>query len=135
LRNVCHAAKYAPLVAADAERLEGVMEAAHDLAKAKNLKMRLIARVRAIGRAQASAPPMTIFAFRIETRSTWRSRARMTPMRANIVGPPSDTTSIKAPIAACHSSGQRFGWAGGLSVAASRSLRRKTIDEQEQVSL
>jgi hypothetical protein len=27
----------------------------------------------------------------------------MTPMRANIVGPPSSTTSISASIAACHS--------------------------------
>ena len=33
---------YVPLIAADAERLESVMEAAHDIAKAKNLKMRLI---------------------------------------------------------------------------------------------
>ena len=34
--------EYAPLIAADAERLESVMEAAHGIAKAKNLKMRLI---------------------------------------------------------------------------------------------
>ena len=34
--------EYVPLIAADAERLESVMEAAHDIAKAKNLKMRLI---------------------------------------------------------------------------------------------
>src|SRR3984893_3334001 len=34
--------EYVPLIAADAERLESVMEAAHDIAKAKNLEMRLI---------------------------------------------------------------------------------------------
>ena len=34
--------EYAPLIAADAERLESVMAAARDIAKAKNLKMRLI---------------------------------------------------------------------------------------------
>jgi hypothetical protein len=34
--------EYVPLIAADAERLESVMEAAHGIAKAKNLKMRLI---------------------------------------------------------------------------------------------
>jgi hypothetical protein len=34
--------EYVPLIAADAERLESVMEAAHDIAKARNLKMRLI---------------------------------------------------------------------------------------------
>ena len=34
--------EYVPLIATDAERLESVMEAAHDIAKAKNLKMRLI---------------------------------------------------------------------------------------------
>src|ERR1700722_16687214 len=34
--------EYAPLIAADAERLESVMEAAHGIAKARNLKMRLI---------------------------------------------------------------------------------------------
>jgi hypothetical protein len=34
--------EYVPLIAADAERLESVMEAARDIAKAKNLKMRLI---------------------------------------------------------------------------------------------
>jgi hypothetical protein len=33
--------EYVPLIAADAERLESVTEAAHDIAKAKNLKMRL----------------------------------------------------------------------------------------------
>jgi hypothetical protein len=53
----------------------------------------------------------------LKTRSTWRFRARMTPMRANIVGALSVTTSIKASIAACHSLGQRFGWPGGFSVA------------------
>src|ERR1700726_4431153 len=34
--------EYVPLIAADAGRLESVMEAARDIAKAKNLKMRLI---------------------------------------------------------------------------------------------
>jgi hypothetical protein len=34
--------EYVPLIAADAERLESVREAARDIAKAKNLKMRLI---------------------------------------------------------------------------------------------
>jgi hypothetical protein len=36
----------------------------------------------------------------LNTRSTFRFNARMTPMRANIVGPPRDT-SISASIAAC----------------------------------
>jgi hypothetical protein len=34
--------EYAPLIAADAARLEGMMPAARGLAKAKNIKMRLI---------------------------------------------------------------------------------------------
>lgn len=34
--------EYVPLIAADAGRLESVREAARDIAKAKNLKMRLI---------------------------------------------------------------------------------------------
>jgi hypothetical protein len=34
--------EYVPLIAVDAERLESVMEAAHGIAKANNLKMRLI---------------------------------------------------------------------------------------------
>jgi hypothetical protein len=34
--------KYAPLIAADSARLESMMPAAHGLAKANNLKMRLI---------------------------------------------------------------------------------------------
>jgi hypothetical protein len=33
---------YAPLIAADPARLEGMMPAARDLAKARNIKMRLI---------------------------------------------------------------------------------------------
>jgi hypothetical protein len=40
----------------------------------------------------------------LNTRSTFRLRACITPMRANIVGPPSVTTSNSASIAACHSS-------------------------------
>jgi hypothetical protein len=39
----------------------------------------------------------------LNTRSTWRFNARMTPIRANIVGPPDVATRIKASIAACHS--------------------------------
>src|SRR6267142_350646 len=37
------------------------------------------------------------------TRSTWRFNALMTPIRANIVGPPNSATSIRPSIAACHS--------------------------------
>jgi hypothetical protein len=33
---------YVPLIAADSERLESIMSAAHDLAKTRNIKMRLI---------------------------------------------------------------------------------------------
>jgi len=36
-------------------------------------------------------------------RDRWRFNARMTPIRANIVGPPDVATRIKASIAACHS--------------------------------
>jgi hypothetical protein len=39
----------------------------------------------------------------LKTRSTLRFKAGMTPIRANIVGPPSVATSISASIAACHS--------------------------------
>jgi hypothetical protein len=39
----------------------------------------------------------------LNTRSRWRFKARMIPMRANIVGPPDVATRIKASIAACHS--------------------------------
>jgi len=39
----------------------------------------------------------------LNTRSMWRFNARMTPIRANIVGPPDSATRIKASIAACHS--------------------------------
>src|SRR5258706_9901565 len=37
------------------------------------------------------------------TRSTWRFKALMTPIRANIVGPPDVVTRINASMAACHS--------------------------------
>jgi hypothetical protein len=39
----------------------------------------------------------------LNVRSTFRFNARMTPMRAIIVGPPSVATRIKASIAVCHS--------------------------------
>ena len=39
----------------------------------------------------------------LNVRSTVRFNALMTPMRANIVGPPDVATRIKASIAACHS--------------------------------
>jgi hypothetical protein len=39
----------------------------------------------------------------LKTRSARRFKARMMPMRANIVGPPSVATKIRASIAACHS--------------------------------
>jgi len=38
----------------------------------------------------------------LNTRSTRRFIARMTPIRANIVGPPDVATRIKASMAACH---------------------------------
>jgi hypothetical protein len=38
-----------------------------------------------------------------KTRSRWRFKAIMTPMRANIVGPPDVATRIRLSIAACHS--------------------------------
>jgi hypothetical protein len=37
-------------------------------------------------------------------RSTWRFNARMTPIRANVLGPPDVATRIEASIAAYHSS-------------------------------
>jgi hypothetical protein len=37
-------------------------------------------------------------------RSTWRFNARVTPIRANVLGPPDVATRIEASIAACHSS-------------------------------
>jgi hypothetical protein len=46
----------------------------------------------------------------INTRSTWRFNARMTPMRANIVGPPRVATVIRLSIAACHSLGLVLGF-------------------------
>jgi hypothetical protein len=40
----------------------------------------------------------------LNTRSTWRFKARMRPMRANIVEPSDVATRIKASTAACYSS-------------------------------
>ena len=37
------------------------------------------------------------------TRATWRFSAFMTPIRANIVGPPCVATKMRASIAGCHS--------------------------------
>jgi hypothetical protein len=42
--------------------------------------------------------------------TTFRFKALMTPMRANIVGPPSVATRIRASIAACHSGGIVLGF-------------------------
>jgi hypothetical protein len=39
----------------------------------------------------------------LNVRSTFRFNALMTPIRANIVGPPNSATSIRASIAVCHS--------------------------------
>jgi hypothetical protein len=47
--------------------------------------------------------PMCVLAIGIEHAIDVRFSARMTPIRANIVGPPSVATRIKASIAACHS--------------------------------
>jgi hypothetical protein len=46
---------------------------------------------------------MRVFAVWVELATTCRFSARMTPIRANITGPPDVATSIKASIAACHS--------------------------------
>jgi hypothetical protein len=46
---------------------------------------------------------MMLFAVGLNTRSAWRFNARMTPIRASMVGPPCPTISIGASIVACHS--------------------------------
>jgi hypothetical protein len=46
---------------------------------------------------------MMLFASCIKHPFNFRFNARMTPIRASIVGPPSVAISIKASIAACHS--------------------------------
>jgi hypothetical protein len=56
-------------------------------------------------RSRASLRLPQCFSFRdgSNTRSTWRFRALITPIRANMVGPPRSATSMSASIAACHS--------------------------------
>jgi hypothetical protein len=51
---------------------------------------------------QLPLSPMRVLSIGIEHRSTLRCSARITPIQANIVGPPR-ATSIRACIAACHS--------------------------------
>ena len=58
------------------------------------------------------------------TRSTCRFRALITPMRANIVGPPRSATSMSASIATCHSGNAASFFGRPVTcVAASRSVR------------
>ncbi len=52
---------------------------------------------------QLPAAPIVVFPVRIKHALDMTVNARMTPMRANIVGPPDVATRIKASIAACHS--------------------------------
>jgi hypothetical protein len=47
--------------------------------------------------------PVRAFPVGVEHALDVRFNARMTPIRANIFGPPSSTTSISAWIAVCHS--------------------------------
>jgi hypothetical protein len=56
-------------------------------------------------RSRASSRLPQCFSFRdgSNTRSTCRFRALITPIRANMVGPPRSATSMSASIAACHS--------------------------------
>jgi hypothetical protein len=53
----------------------------------------------------------------LNVRSTFQFNALMTPIRANIVGPPSVATRIGASIAACHSAVSCSAF-GGISLAA-----------------
>jgi len=55
-------------------------------------------------RASLRRPQCLSFRDGSNTRSTWRFNARITPIRANMVGPSCSATSISACIAACHSS-------------------------------
>jgi hypothetical protein len=48
-------------------------------------------------------PQWASFLSGLNTRSTWRFKALMTPIRANTIGPPSVATTINASMAACHS--------------------------------
>src|SRR5881275_2674462 len=52
---------------------------------------------------QLASGPMRIFARGVKLANVPQFNARMTPIRANIVGPPDVATRIKASIAACHS--------------------------------
>jgi hypothetical protein len=52
---------------------------------------------------QLSLAPTRVFARRIEFALTCRLSAFMTPIRANIVGPPFSATSNSASTALCHS--------------------------------
>ncbi len=55
-------------------------------------------------RASFRRPQCLSFRDGSNARSTLRFKALMTPMRANIVGPPDVATRINASIAACYSS-------------------------------
>src|SRR6266850_1080026 len=63
----------------------------------------------------------------LNTLSTWRFNALMTPMRAIMVGPLSSTTRSRASTAACHSSSccSAFGSAVMYWPASSRVTRRR----------
>src|SRR6266849_605138 len=79
----------------DSKLLESDVMAQAYLAPASNSMLR---RVEFRRRAAWKVPPSLI------PRSTWRFNARITPIRANMVGPSCSATSISACIAACHSS-------------------------------
>jgi hypothetical protein len=77
-------------------------------------------------RSRASLRRPQRFSFRdgSNTRSACRFRALITPIRANMVGPPRSATSMSASIAACHSgSAASFFGRPVTYVAASRSVR------------
>jgi hypothetical protein len=61
-------------------------------------------RPRHRSRANFRRPQCLSFRAGSNTRPTFRFNTRMTPMRANIVGPLFPATRIRASIAACHSS-------------------------------
>jgi hypothetical protein len=52
---------------------------------------------------QLPASPMLVLPRRVEHTFNAAVQALMTPIRANIVGPPNSATSIRPSIAACHS--------------------------------
>jgi hypothetical protein len=77
-------------------------------------------------RSRASLRLPQCFSLREEsnTRSTCRFRALITPIRANMVGPPLSATSMSASIAASHSgSAASFFGSPGMYVAASWRVR------------